>query len=134
MAHKAKGLENKSSDIHDSSMQEFLDMYHEETADARIQFLCRVARLVAIEQTWWSYKDIMNFELEHSFIGAKTVRFIDGHDSELIIDVSITGATWLDLWKAADRAVVASNEDREVAIEGFSHTLGDSIALLEVGT
>jgi hypothetical protein len=111
-----------------------LDDYYEETAEPLIKLYCRVAEAAGIKQTSWAWRGIVDFQSNHDLIGVKTIRFKSDSDPRLVIDVSTTGTTWLDLWIAADRALVASNEDREVAIEGFSHKSGDSVAVLEVGT
>ena len=122
------------NEMNEHLIEGFLDDYYTETADSLRKLYVRVAEVAGIKQTSWACRGVVDLDSDHDLVGVKTIRFASDRNSSLVIDVSITGSTWLDLWKAADRAVVASNEDREVAIEGFSHTLGDSIALLEVGT
>lgn len=118
----------------ENSFDRILDDYHEETADSLIKLYCRVAEAAGIKQTSWAWRGIVDFQSNHDLIGVKTIRFKSDSDPRLVIDVSTTGTTWLDIWKAADRAVCASDENRQVAIEGFRHQLGESIAVLKVGT
>ena len=90
-----------------------------------------IADLIGVKQTTWAIKRIFDLRQPHILEGCQKIQFSSGSDK---VDVYVQGTTWLDIWKAADRAVCASDENRQVAIEGFRHQLGESIAVLKVGT
>jgi len=93
-----------------------------------------IAELIGVRKTTWGIKRIYDLRQQHILEGCQKIQFSSALDGSDKVDVYVQGTTWLDIWKAADRAVCASDENRQVAIEGFRHQLGESIAVVKVGT
>jgi hypothetical protein len=67
----------------------------------------------------WSMLDGISFDAPHPFAGAKVVLY-DEHWGGEGVGADIDGPTWLDLWRAADKAISASGDQHHVFIERFT--------------
>lgn len=90
-----------------------------------------IAELIGVRKTTWGIKRIYDLRQQHILEGCQKIQFSSALDGSDKVDVYVQGTTWLDIWKAADRAVCVSDENRQVAIEGFRHQLGESIAVVK---
>lgn len=70
---------------------------------------------------WSLYDEVGVGEMEcpHPYAGAKYVVY-DNHWGDKEIVRKIGGATWLDLWQAADKAIQKSGDTHHTFIEGFT--------------
>jgi hypothetical protein len=90
----------------------------------------RLAEQNGIKNSWWSVEGIEAEDLTrpHPYVGATHVvyttdSFFAGADAGEFSAV-IEGATWLDLWKAADQVIRAGGDAHHLFIERFDpHSL-----------
>jgi len=86
-------------------------------------------------QTYWSMYEIEHLGNEHPFEGAKQVLHGShwGEGAQLV-DIEGSG-TYLDLFKAADKAIVDSGDMHHCYIEGFRpHPTDEGVLILSTGS
>ena len=76
----------------------------------------------------WSIYEAGDLEASHPYLGATTLSYSER-------TVAIEGGRWLDLWKAADRAIRMSGDEHHIFIEGFKPRDEDpSVLVLSTGS
>jgi hypothetical protein len=78
---------------------------------------------VAAEQEFgsvWSLWEVRSMTDAHPYVGATEISYTVLHQSsQCEVRTAIRGNTWLDLWRAADRAIQASGDEHLIFIEDF---------------
>lgn len=68
--------------------------------------------------THWSLNEVEDLTSAHSFAGATELIYVN-HWGTKPITVAIAGSTWIDLWLAAEAAIVLSGDHHHIFVEGF---------------
>lgn len=87
--------------------------------------------------TFWSMHEIADMDADHPYTGASQLRYeyMSSHSrwqpGSVVVD--IRGTKWMDLWDAANRAVLESGDDHHIFIESFKWDQ-DGILSLSTGS
>lgn len=80
--------------------------------------------------TIWSITEVEDvYSVAHPFVGAEKLVY-DDHWGDGVIEVEITGARWIDLWAAADKAIKQSGDSHHAFIEAFKHKSHNTLRLV----
>jgi hypothetical protein len=93
---------------------------------AKMEYYDSVKKQLALF-TIWSIFEVDDIDSQHPYRGAQTLVYKD-HWGEKPVYVPIGGATWADLWVAADAAIEDSGDNHHVFIEAFKQA-GDELFL-----
>jgi|GEM_PF-1896149 hypothetical protein len=89
-----------------------------------------------ITKSYWSISadnDFINMSFNHPYVGATEVSYPADMQWGKASSVKIEGPTWLDLWKAADKAIQESGDEHHVFIEDF-YELENGVLQLHTGS
>lgn len=93
----------------------------------------RVASEMISATTIWSVDGNIDFMKPHPFIGARQLTYIDHWGQDPVV-VLIQGALWIDLYRAADKAIRMSGDTHHIFIESFSLVIAKNPTVLRLGT
>lgn len=80
----------------------------------------------------WSVYEVSNLNAPHPYTGAGVLSYNDHWGGKTVV-VPILGTTWMDLWIAADHAIVLSTDLHHIFIEGFTQAQ-DGVLTLSTGS
>lgn len=92
-----------------------------ELDDAVIEAKSEHYNAVAAEHrfdTIWSMDEVSDLNAKHPYAGATHVHYSQ-HWGQATVLVPIEGDTWVDLWKAAEKAIQESSDNHHIFIENF---------------
>lgn len=107
-------------------------MADDDEFDAQYDFYQKIAERNELTHSTWSIYEVTDFEAI-PFPKATKLRHSE-HWGEGVIELDLpTNATWLDLWKAADRLIYESKDNAHIYIEVFFE-VDESTLLLIAGS
>ena len=83
----------------------------------------------------WSIYSVDNI-FEFSYLEAENLVYKDhwGHDQAVTIPLPVGKLTWWDLWFAADKAIIESDDKHHVFIEDFQKSSDGKTLFLRTGS
>lgn len=81
-----------------------------------------VAKLGGFRSIWSLYEVPFMYD-PHPYQGVKILEYTRGYLNPSKIKVPVSGPLWVDLWEAADAAILQSGDNHHIFIEGFCQDL-----------
>lgn len=80
-------------------------------------------------RTVWSIYEVEDMYEAHPYTGATTLVYKD-HWGDKPVSVEIQGNRWIDLWRAANTAILQSGDQHHIYIEIFNPSKEDAATLI----
>lgn len=97
-----------------------------EKFEEKFDYFNKVAAANGFKSVWSMYDDVDSMDEKISF-SVKKVSYFE-HWGPTSVEIDVDGDTWLDIWRAADKAIQTSGDQHHVFIEQLE-ACGDTLIL-----